>query len=386
MNKYIITIAYFSLLLGRNLIACTGFYYAANDLVIAGTNEDWINPFSKIWFLPAEEDKFGRVYFGFSEGGVQGGVNDQGLFFDGFATKPLRPLLSENKELFVGDLTEKVMEECRTVDEVLALFNKYNLQFMENAMFFFGDKYGNSVIIEGDVIIRKEGRHQIVTNFYQSTVDPDSITCQRYNNAKRIASGAKSMNIDLIRRILSDTHQEGKYPTQYSNIYDLRNGLIYIYHFHNFENMVEINIEEELKKGRHTIELPALFPQSNASESYKNTIQKEMDKRLAERKVITLENDDLEKYVGVYEFDPETMPGYSVNVSRENNRLFIEISFLDKAEILPESMTDFFLVGTNETFDFNFKPDALEDSIQLTAKMYGMEMRATRSHETSQLK
>lgn len=380
MNKYLITIAFFSLLIGRNLMACTGFYYASNDLVIAGTNEDWINPFSRIWFFPAEEDKFGRVYFGFSEGGVQGGINDQGLFFDGFATKPLRPVLSEDKALYIGDLTSKVMEECRTVDEVLALFNKFNLQFMENAMFFFGDKYGNSVIIEGDVIIRKEGRFQIVTNFYQSTVDPDSITCQRYKNAEKIASGAKNVNKDLVRRLLSDTHQEGKYPTQYSNIYDLRNGLIYVYHFHNYENVFEINIEEELSKGEHTIELPALFPTSNASEAYKNTIQKEMEKRFAERKVTTLDNDDLEKYVGVYEFDSETMPGYSAEVSRENNRLFIEISFLDKAEILPESMTDFFLVGTNETFEFTFKPDAIEDSIQLIAKMYGMEMRATRSH------
>lgn len=379
MKKQFLSIAFFTLIFGRSIIACTGFYYAANDIVIAGTNEDWINPFSRIWFLPAEENKFGRVYFGFNEGGVQGGVNDQGLFFDGFATKPLRPVLSENKELYVGDLTHKVMEECKTVDEVLAVFSKYNLKFMENAMFFFGDIYGNSVIIEGDVILRKEGKHQIVTNFYQSRVDQDSISCQRYINAEKIAASAKNVNKDLVRRILSDTHQEGKYPTQYSNIYDLKNGLIYVYHFHNYENMVEINIDEELKKGKHTIELPSLFPTSNASESYKNTIQKEMDKRFAERKPISLEREDLEKYVGVYELDPETMPGYSVIVSRENNSLFVEISFLDKAEILPESMTDFFLVGTNETFKFIFKPDEFEDTIQLGVKMYGMKMMATKN-------
>ncbi len=210
MKKYLFVIVLLSTVVCRHTIACTGFYYSDNNTAFAGNNEDWINPFSRIWFLPAEQNKFGRVYFGFSEGGVQGGINDQGLFFDGFATDPLRPVLSESKERYVGNLTSKVMEECSTVEEVLSVFDKYNLQFMENAMFFFGDKYGNSVIIEGDAIIRKEGHSQIVTNFYQSTINPDSITCQRYLNAKNIINSAKKVDIDLIRKILADTHQEGK--------------------------------------------------------------------------------------------------------------------------------------------------------------------------------
>ncbi len=139
-----------------------------------------------------------------------------------------------------------------------------------------------------------------------------------------------------------------------------------------------LNIEEELKKGEHSVELSSLFPKSNASESYRRTIQKDMDKRIAERKTIKLNDELCGNYVGVYEFDPETMPGYYIEVSCEDNRLFVETSFLDKAEILPESNTDFFLVGTNETFEFIFNPDIMENEMQIITKMYGMEMVATK--------
>ncbi len=378
MKKILISILVISFISIENIIACTGFYYADGNTALTGINEDWSNPFSKIWFLPAEENKFGRVYFGFSEGGIQGGMNDQGLFFDGFATAPLKVNLSKDKEHYIGNLAHKVMEECRTVDEVIAVFEKYNLQFMENAMFFFGDKFGNSVIIEGDVFIRKSGNYQIVTNFYQSTVNPDSITDRRYNIAKKIITEKKQANIDVIRSILANTHQEGKYPTQYSNIYDLKNNKIYLYHFHNYENVVELNIEEELKKGKHSIDISSLFQKSNAAEYYKKSIQKDMDKRLAERKIIKVNNNIYKKYEGLYNVNHALMSGYIIEVSCTGDKLYVELDFIDKAEILPESDTNFFLIGVNETFEFIFKPNAEGEEIHLITKMYGMEIPATK--------
>jgi hypothetical protein len=378
MKKLIVAILFLSFISGGRSIACTGIYYEDGNIVLAGNNEDWMNPFSKIWFLPAEQNKYARVYFGFSEGGTQGGVNDQGLFFDGFATKSLKVSLSTDKKVYEGDLAQKVMEECSTVDEVVAVFERYNLQFMESSMFFFGDKYGNSVIIEGDDIIRKSGTYQIVTNFHQSSVNPDSIEDRRYLIAKNILSEEKHVDADVIRKILANTHQEGKYPTQYSNIYDLKNGKIYLYHFHNYENVVEININDEFKKGKHSIDLSTLFPKSNAAEYYTNSIQNEMDKRIAERNVIKIDNVNLERYVGLYEINHELMPGYTLEISCTNNKLFVEMSFLEKTEIMPESITNFFSVGVSETFEYIFKPDINLDEIHLVARMYGLEMPATK--------
>ncbi|NQU28265.1 MAG: hypothetical protein HQ528_08265, partial [Candidatus Marinimicrobia bacterium] len=47
---------------------------------------------------------------------------------------------------------------------------------------------------------------------------------------------------------------------QYSNIYDLKNGKIYLHHFHDFDNYIELDLAEELAQGFHEINIPDLFP------------------------------------------------------------------------------------------------------------------------------
>ena len=65
--------------------------------------------------------------------------------------------------------------------------------------------------------------------------------------------------LELIRRILDETHQEGAALTVYSNIYDLKNGTIHIYNLRNFKEVVVMNLAAELKKGERRLELPTLF-------------------------------------------------------------------------------------------------------------------------------
>lgn len=54
-------------------------------------------------------------------------------------------------------------------------------------------------------------------------------------------------------------HQEGRTPTQYSNIFDLKSGHVYIYYFHDFTTFKKINLKTELEKGRKVYDIPALF-------------------------------------------------------------------------------------------------------------------------------
>ena len=73
---------------GKSL-ACTVFLAAGGNTVLAGNNEDWHIPLTKLWFLPTEEGKHGDVYVTFSDHrAIQGGMNDQGLIFDFLAVKP----------------------------------------------------------------------------------------------------------------------------------------------------------------------------------------------------------------------------------------------------------------------------------------------------------
>ena len=62
------------------------------------------------------------------------------------------------------------------------------------------------------------------------------------------------------RDILEATHRDNVIArTLYSNIYDLKKGLVYLYYLHNFDNQVVIDLSEELKKGHHYYDLPSLF-------------------------------------------------------------------------------------------------------------------------------
>ncbi len=70
-------------------VACTAFLAYDGQLALGGNSEDWKDPDTYLWFTPAEKGEYGRVAFGFGNLWPQGGMNDQGFFFDGMATDPL---------------------------------------------------------------------------------------------------------------------------------------------------------------------------------------------------------------------------------------------------------------------------------------------------------
>jgi hypothetical protein len=63
-----------------------------------------------------------------------------------------------------------------------------------------------------------------------------------------------------MRDILDAVHAEGGVHTVYSNVYDLKQGLIHVFHFHDYANVVTFDLAAELAQGPHTYELASLFP------------------------------------------------------------------------------------------------------------------------------
>ena len=357
MNRYLpFAVGLLNVLITAPLIACTGIFAAHGDLVLAGNNEDWRNPEAKMWFIPAEEGQYGRVCFGFDNFISQGGMNDQGLFYDGFATKPLRVTGSKDKERYAGRLEDKALAECATVDEVLRLFDRYNLEDMSGSMLFFADRTGNSVIIEGDEVIRKPGCYQVVTNFHQSLARPGESPCPRYKIAVDMFARNLEISIDLFRRILAATHLEGSTPTQYSNIYDLKNGIIYLYHFHNFQNEVVVNLEAELAKGAHSYDLASMFPRSYAAEAFRLAKLNEMQQRKAAI-AVTIDAGVLDEYVGRYQLPLELHHGKTITISRTDGKLFGRIEKGNLFQLLPTSETVFVYIQIDQDLTFTFVRD-----------------------------
>jgi len=250
--------------------SCTIFYASDGAVALAGNNEDYTNPFMTISYLPAEDGKFGRIYFGHGTAYPQGGMNEEGLFFDGATAEYVNVPYDSSKLAYDGSLILKAMEECSTVDAVLELYDRYDASGDWNGHYLIGDRLGNSAIIEPRAVIKGSGKYQIITNFLQSRTKPENSNDTRYHLASQLIEDSESLSVDLFRRILSATHWEeyggAMTTTLYSYICDLRNGDIYVYYFHNFEEVVRINLEQELKKGKRTCLISSLFSYESFAE------------------------------------------------------------------------------------------------------------------------
>jgi len=131
---------------------CTIVTMSKDSVVLAGNNEDWTEPRTKIWFVPASKEDYGRVYVGFDHAPIhdrfQGGMNDQGLFMDMNAVKPTGWHSAPDKASFQGDLVEQILSRYSTVDEVVEFFQEHDVADLNTLRVPVADAKGKSVIIE----------------------------------------------------------------------------------------------------------------------------------------------------------------------------------------------------------------------------------------------
>ena len=242
MEKKIPVIIVISILLLLNIqsvTACTGFTSTKNGVTFVGNNNDWFDPDIYIRIKPAGNGTYGtfiveRKYpVPWDPDNINkcGGMNDQGLFYEKFNIYPYKlPVKSFYKRFYrpVLELEKYCLEQCSTVDEVIQEFSKYNLMFMFPYQSFFVDKNGDSIIIEGDKIIHKEGDYQLVTNFLQSQTKPEDIDCWRYQIADEMLKNMTDLSVDYFTSILNATHFDlVEFCTKDSQVYNLTSGEIY---------------------------------------------------------------------------------------------------------------------------------------------------------------
>jgi hypothetical protein len=246
-----------------DFLGCTIVMAARDGFILAGNNEDRNHPKTIVTFIPATESYYGRVIFGYDDSPVQGGMNDQGLFIDGNSLAPTGWKPDPAKPTFRGIVMMVILGTCATCDDVKAFFEKDNVPALERARFPVADRAGASMVVEYGQdrvqFARSDKWYQIATNFVISNIKDENYPCWRYRAADKIMSGAKELSVELIRDVLDETHQEGGSLTVYSNIYDLKKGIIYVYNLRNFKEVVVMNLAEELKKGQRRLALPSLF-------------------------------------------------------------------------------------------------------------------------------
>ncbi|UCF06569.1 MAG: tetratricopeptide repeat protein [bacterium] len=248
--------------------ACIFVSMSSNDSIFVGFNEDGQDLRAKVWIFPATDKTYGRAFWGFARSlyAYQGGMNDQGLCVDintcdytGWADDPKKP--NWDTEI---DIIDYILSNIATVDEAIYLFNKYDID-LSGTMWVFADADGKSVIFEwvNDQlqILRKNQGYQICTNTIQSNIDiPKKYPCSRWRIADQMIRNQNTPSVNLMRRILSAMCMQSYYcATAYSTICDLVNKKIYLYYYHNFEEVVVFDLMEELAKGGSNYSLQELF-------------------------------------------------------------------------------------------------------------------------------
>jgi choloylglycine hydrolase len=243
--------------------ACTSVMAAKNDMVLAGHNEDWSNSRHWVNFIPAGAGRFGCFFTSWESDWTIGGVNDQGLFLGDNSVSKTGWHADPAKLNFPGNPRLHILQTCATVADVRKFFETYNVLLLNELHFPFADRTGAAMVVEyaqGKVrFVTEKTWYQISTNFLRTDYPGIEVPCKRFQTAQQMFDSAGELSVPLIRSILSATHQEGNYPTVYSGIYDLKAGLIYVYRNHNFKKEMIFNLDDELKKGAHTVKLSKLF-------------------------------------------------------------------------------------------------------------------------------
>ncbi len=275
---------------------CTIFTVSYGEKVFFGNNEDWLNWNSFIWFDAGENDNgagHGVVCVGFGVRAFykkfpQGALNEKGLCHD-WNGLPSVPLVrgSEPDDPSQKSFIMRIMRECSSVDEAIDMFqSQYPLDYI-TAQIHFADSGGEAVVISGGpdgklAFTRKEkgNTYLISTNFNRANpdnADRGYFPCWRYNKTDNLLKKIKhkeDLNVDYVKSILKATHLESTtYNTIYSNIFDLQHRTIYLYYFHQFDEVVKLDLAEELAKGSRIIKISELFSQktvNDASREYKS--------------------------------------------------------------------------------------------------------------------
>jgi hypothetical protein len=242
----------FALLFLTNIplsFGCTMFSIQAGNINYFGNNEDWSDSNPIIGFSSASATNFGFMWVGFSNSYAQGGMNEAGLCFDWYAGFSTNWTADPAKAYFNGDMCKEILRKCTKVEEVINYFETYNIPSFQSARPMYIDKYGNSIILKwenGQVEAEyRDGDYQL-QGAKATTIKP-------------ILDSQTSFSLPYMADLLNKAHQEGNYPTQYSNIFDTYNSKIYLFTLFDYSQCIAIDLKAELEKGDAIYNIKELY-------------------------------------------------------------------------------------------------------------------------------
>ena len=237
--------------------ACTIFVVTYQGTTYFCNNEDWRDPVTRIRFIPAEGTKYGWVSLGFENDWAQGGVNEHGLCFDWFANGvPAGWKEDPKKKNHDGNLSEEMLRTCKTVEEAILFYQKYNEESLNQAVTLIADRDGNSVLVhwkDGQLVFDKKTSSLHSCGVGKAIVDA------------KVGNLATPFSLKSLADALKAGSSTGENSTKYSNIIIPRRGVLYLFQNRNYDQCLEIDYVSRLKQPASTHRISELFEQTKAT-------------------------------------------------------------------------------------------------------------------------
>ena len=277
----------FSVLMLMNLEkvnSCSMYKITKNGKTIVGTNFDAYYLTPTIWFENATNNKaYGAGFSGGRQDGINGiapqsGMNLEGLSFSRLASPNPKTgiTISKNKKQITNPTLylKDILHNCKNVDEVKEYISKYDFSYFLQDVFIYIDKSGKYLVVEPYTMTLANDSKYVLSNFCPSvTTDKYANNLERYHNGVEFLKNKVDTTLAFATALIDTMHVCRKKVgdgTLLSSIWDLNQGLITVYFYHDFKYPVQFNLKDELNKGDHILEILKLFPPNAEFEKLTN--------------------------------------------------------------------------------------------------------------------
>jgi len=285
-------------LLRLEVIACTivsgtdrkGQTWAMNNEDFFHTASNYVNIYPAVG-----EHTLGYITltYGSPQSGLQGGVNEAGLFVDINALPPQHYTLRRGRKPFPhGSMLVYLLQHCRSVPQFLALWDTYYMPDMGDIQLHIADRHGNLAVIAPDTIVRAT-QQLTSTNFNVCDTSSAKRSCWRYPIAQRIVAEQGISQQSLVQ-IVKETSWREFTTTVYSNVHNLTTGDIWFYLAEDYQSPWHTTIQTLLQQGRQSFLLATKFPH-NASRRLAKALQVKPSADVVEQFLRTGQFSDPEK-------------------------------------------------------------------------------------------
>ena len=257
------------------LETCTIFTVVSDETVLFGNNEDWHSPDPLVGFRPASLTDFGSIHVGFrhSDGSIEfaGAMNDHGLSWD-VNSVPYSPLNPHPEKPFshaTDNYLSTITKKAASVADAIQIAGQFEFGDGMSLQIHVADATGDGVVIgagpDGEVAFTRKAPgdgYLVSTNFNLAELDSATVDWRYEKAASMLAELGPSQPLaaEYAGEILNAVHLNNLTTyTLYSNVFDLRNGSIYLYYMSQYDEVVELNLADELSKGERIVEMRDLF-------------------------------------------------------------------------------------------------------------------------------